>query len=477
MVTKTRCFSADDQIAFARLSGDYNAIHVDPVAARRLLFGQPVVHGMHALLWAIDAWLEETKADVHIKILRARFRAAIPLNSAVHVVTHCDNFGDLRFELISDEVKLLTASVTVATGWGAPNSSLAELPPCGPCRNLTPSELEVAKGRFPLCLERDAAGRLFPNAIRHLAPDQFATLLATTRVVGMEAPGLHSVLGGLDLREPSQASGEGELPELTFRTENYDERVSRLELSVTSAALEGKVTAFVRAEPRRQLPFAEIRSQVSAEEFGGEKALVIGGSRGLGEVAVKLLAAGGADVRFTYYRGVADAERLASEIAAEGSVASCFAYDVLADAAPGRLSTALADWRPTLLCYFATPFIGTSTARRFDDTRFRGFCDYYVNGFLKALLAVRALGNSLTSVLSPSTAFVDELPLNMGEYAAAKSAAETLCRFLQKAHPEIRFHCPRLPRLATDQTAGLIRTDLPDPSSVLLAALRDMRSR
>jgi hypothetical protein len=65
----------------------------------------------------------------------------------------------------------------------------------------------------------------------------------------------------------------------------------------------------------------------------------------------------------------------------------------------------------------------------------------------------------------------------MGEYATAKAAGESVCHFLQKAHPEIRFQCPRLPRLATDQTATLIRTDLPDPTPILLAQLRQLRTK
>ena len=39
-------FSPTDQSTFAKLSGDYNPIHIDEVAARRLLFGAPVVHGV-----------------------------------------------------------------------------------------------------------------------------------------------------------------------------------------------------------------------------------------------------------------------------------------------------------------------------------------------------------------------------------------------------------------------------------------------
>ena len=44
------------QASFAAVSGDSNPIHLDPLAARRSLAGGAVVHGIHALLWALDSW-------------------------------------------------------------------------------------------------------------------------------------------------------------------------------------------------------------------------------------------------------------------------------------------------------------------------------------------------------------------------------------------------------------------------------------
>src|SRR5580700_1683002 len=103
MSTKIRVFSADDQLAFARLSGDYNPIHLDPVTARRLLFGQPVVHGMHALFWAFDGWLAETNAPLRIKNLRVRFRSSIPLHVGVELVARLKTATDIQLELLVDE--------------------------------------------------------------------------------------------------------------------------------------------------------------------------------------------------------------------------------------------------------------------------------------------------------------------------------------------------------------------------------------
>ena len=47
MVFKTsHTFSADDVLAFARLSGDFSPLHVDPEYASGSEFGAQVVHGM-----------------------------------------------------------------------------------------------------------------------------------------------------------------------------------------------------------------------------------------------------------------------------------------------------------------------------------------------------------------------------------------------------------------------------------------------
>ena len=50
----SRVFTQDDQQFFAAISRDRNPMHVDAVAARRLMTGHQVVHGIHTVLWALD---------------------------------------------------------------------------------------------------------------------------------------------------------------------------------------------------------------------------------------------------------------------------------------------------------------------------------------------------------------------------------------------------------------------------------------
>ena len=79
-----REFTMDDGLFFAKCSGDYNPIHLDPVASRRFMFGEPIVHGLHTVLWALDVWLGDKKNEnVKIVSLNVSFPKAVVLNKTV----------------------------------------------------------------------------------------------------------------------------------------------------------------------------------------------------------------------------------------------------------------------------------------------------------------------------------------------------------------------------------------------------------
>ena len=68
-----RAFDDEDQAAFAVLSGDANPLHVDGEAARRLMFDRPLVHGLHAVIWALDCWLGAAEGRRRLRRIAARF--------------------------------------------------------------------------------------------------------------------------------------------------------------------------------------------------------------------------------------------------------------------------------------------------------------------------------------------------------------------------------------------------------------------
>jgi hypothetical protein len=345
----------------------------------------------------------------------------------------------------------------------------AEFPVRHSPRVLSEGEIGTASGKLDLSLHAETATKLFPHLTKYLCPLQMAVILHTSRLVGVECPGLHSVYSELALSVDDANGCEG----LRYEVTKFDVRFALVLMKVTAPGLHGYIKAFVRPPPQRQAAYLSLKGLVTNHEFAGQRALVVGGSRGLGEVTAKLLCTGGAQVKITYFQGEADACRIVDEIASAGGRADCLHLDVL-NLDHGLPDALFGDWSPTHLYYFATPFISSGTKGKFSTELFNKFCTYYVTGLMKMTDRL-ASGGSL-NIFFPSTVYIDEVPLDMGEYAAAKMAGEMLCVFLQKTLPRATIARPRLPRMATDQTASFMPVKNLDPVPVMIQALRSLHA-
>jgi MaoC like domain/short chain dehydrogenase len=467
-----RVFTSDDQVAFAKLSGDFNPLHLDPVLARRLLFGRQVVHGLHALLWSLDHHLKSRTQPLTLRTVKANFQSGIGVGHFVRSLAAPQGEGRVAIQLEADGTPAAWIEISWSSVQRHRTGTLSKMSPEPErCRERSIEEAAEASGSLALYLDGDLAGGLFPNLIRVLPPLQLSVLLATSRLVGMECPGRHSIYSSLNLTFFPDSSGPANL---NYRVADCSKRLALVSMEVEAPGVKGEVKAFLRPKPQKQAAFSDVCRQVESEEFSDQRALIVGGSRGLGEVTAKLLAAGGAEVILTYYRGRQDAQRIVEEIVSHGSRADCLPLNVLEpwQGLPGRIVNRPG---PLYLYYFATPYIFGAAKGRFSPQRFTAFCEYYITGFLRTVQCVADPTAGLQKVFYPSSAAIEELPLDMGEYAAAKMAGEILCDFLQKAHPGLAIHKPRLPRVATDQTVSLLPVSSREPVSVLLSNLRYFR--
>ena len=327
---------------------------------------------------------------------------------------------------------------------------------------LNAEQLPGRRDTLPLFLDPELAARLFPDFGVYFSEAQLATVLATTRLVGMECPGLHSIYSRLSLTFETTASA----PQFSYEVTRFDSRFDMASIDFAGAHASGEIQAFLRPLPQQQADFAQLKGLVDCNKFRNQRALVIGGSRGLGEVCVKLLAAGGADVRFSYYKGRGDADRLEEEIGS--GAAQGFHYDVSSH--PGNFSSATQDgWQPTHLYFFATPFIFGGVKNQFSPELYDTFNRYYVTGFWQAVDSLASAG--ALAVFYPSTVAIDELPPGLAEYTASKLASEATCDYLCKKFKELKIYKPRLPRLATDQTATNMPVASADPVDLMLEHL------
>jgi hypothetical protein len=459
-----RSFTFADQIAFAELSGDNNPLHVDPVVARRSLFGQPVVHGVHALMWALDQWLAGGDEPMQLQHLHVVFLKPIGLDQEVRYKLVSEQQNRVRIDLLKDGEMAVRMMFEWLPGRSLPQADVSPAsPPQQPPEILNRETIRAGGGLLDLHLPRKIVGRLFPNLARRFCPVQSAILLGLTRLVGVKCPGLHSIFSELKLA----AGDTGDQKNIRYSVAEFEDRYGLALLAVAAPGLSGTLKAFLRPPPQEQPAFLNLKHLVATDEFAGQRALVVGGSRGLGEVAAKLLAAGGAEVQLTYHAGQADAQKVVAEIVSGGGRASGGPLNILKPEMEWLDRTP-----PTHLYYFASPHISGS-GKTFSADRFKNFCDYYVTGFAGLVEFLQKLG--LRKVFYPSTVFLDELPPQFIEYALAKGAGEILCQALGKKYPEIVFHCPRLPKLATDQTVSLQPAQTPDPVPIILAALQNIK--
>ena len=466
----SRSFDISDQERFAGLSGDRNPMHLDPVAARRTMAGEPVVHGMHILLWALDVVAARDPAAAVPTALRADFATFLPLGPTISLAL-IEAAGKRRITVSNGgqtvmvaELRYAPARPTDPVGFDGPASPV----PASPV-TLGPDDLATIAGAITCAADTAAIGEAFPAAAAWLGADRIGALLSCTAVVGMICPGLHSIFNRVDVA----LQGSGPAGRLDYAVSSVDQRFGRVLIGVTSAGVSGTLHASLRPSPVEQPGMAALAASVIPGEFGGGRALVIGGSRGLGELAAKLLASGGAQVIVTYAQGREDAENVCADIVRSGGTARAIPLDVLGDVAAGLDSAASAI---TSCYYFATPRIFAKAASLYDKVRFDQFCAVYVDAFGRVCDYLSGCDAARLGVYYPSSVFVEERPPGMAEYAMAKAAGEILCDEYNRRQDKLHILSTRLPKLDTDQTATLTRQDATPAVEYLIDVLRQVES-
>jgi len=464
-----RTFTEADQELFAAVTGDCNPMHLDPVLARRTQAGAPAVHGVHLLLWGLEALARAEPALAPMRRLRAQFKHFATIGERI-AVTAAQTQAGVRLDFIA-------AGMTVAqlvVEFGAPVEAPAPLsgeavPAPGQARDLSFDAMAGMSGRLAFASPPDAIAAMFPAASAWLGARRVAAFGATTLLVGMVCPGLHSIYAGLTAEACDEPVPEDRLG---FRVTATEPRFRSVGMTVAGGGLKGAVQSYARTPPTPQASVQDLAGAVEPGEFKGAAALIIGGSRGLGEVTAKLLAAGGARVAISYRVGGADAEAAAREIRSAGGVCETLAYDASLPAAPQLAGLAEA---PTHAYYFATPTIFRAQSALLARARLNAFLDIYVDGFLALAEALRARRRDV-SLFYPSSVFVAERPRGMLEYSMAKAAGEVLCTEMNQAWAPLHVTVERLPRLRTDQTASVIGVSPPSPAAPLLAVVRETQS-
>ena len=463
-VRDSQIFSPQHQNDFAELSGDSNPLHMDLEYGRKSLFGHTIVHGAHLVLWSLNIFFKKNISNGIIDSLSSEFRNPVKVGEEATVFIDKSSPKNIKIEI---KVKHKLCSIITFALSEKEKEVKLDLPSKNPTTDkaihLKESELHPNRGELEMFLNTERFSKLFSNI--NIENYRLCVLMMTvSRLSGMHCPGLNSVFFRINLSKKDAVENCSSV--FSYNTEKYDHRFRKLLLKANTDDFETTITSFVRPEPVVQPNYKTV-SEYALTLKSPMRALIIGGSRGLGEVTAKILAASKAEVCITYHRSESEARLLKEEIFNDGG----FCHSLKFDATNPVLDPFLNDWNPTHVFYFATPYIFDGSAGGFSTSLYEKFSNYYVTGFNHCL---ELFANQETSlkVFYPSSVAVDSKPPSMGEYVAAKLAGEYLCEFLQKSISNLSIHIERLPRIETDQTVSFYPVENKSPLEVMLEVLK-----
>ncbi|MEP7245369.1 MAG: SDR family NAD(P)-dependent oxidoreductase [Gammaproteobacteria bacterium] len=469
--------SLANSVDFARLSGDYNPLHVDAIAARRTQFGGTVTHGIHLMLTALDKVAATGRFDgKEPASLSATFNNPVLTGTPVGIRVTADAAGPkIRIVAAAAGRPAFTATLELQT-----SAAASAQPEDTAFESARPDEAtfppSAAEGSTPLRVSRRHLAALFPSLARSDTLWWIADLLASTHIVGMRCPGLDSIYSAFKFRHAAQTD-EARRTSMRYAVDRADDRFRLVRMQVTGASLAGSIETFFRPRPVAQRSMAEVVAALPAMDCTAHRVLIIGGSRGLGELTAKIVAAAGAEVTITYARGKDDAERVCAEVRAQGRKCVAQALDVTSLAAES-----LPQWLTasgfTHVYFFASPQIAKNASARWNHALYEQFSRVYVAAFaviVEQVLGARTNPDSPAHFLYPSSVFVEQAEPGFAEYAVAKASGEALCSQLHGRRGAL-FAKPRLPRMRTDQTSALVDIGAADPFPVMLDVVKGFHS-
>jgi len=455
-------FEQADLERFSTASRDRNPLHLSAEYARKTPYGSCLVFGILATLKACANFRDRRGTVISSTAIEFRGPVYVGIDYLVEIQDESSDQASLK---LSEGGRLVLKAVWSFCSGYARSLDYAELGgeyPREPAewKPENPAEEYSLDGVFaPARADFAELLESYSLTTKGFAPIQVAALMWSSFLVGMHLPGKRATFWRLKLDFQT-----ADLPAFVpfsyqARTTGFDERLDLLRVAALLSSqgrsfATAEIAAFVlRDSP---VPSVEVLKQLLTEQNGlqGKRALVIGGSRGLGAAISQALALQGCTVFLNYRDSTAEAEELKKAVAT----------------APGRTELVKGDasdieWCRRLrvdlfsrvggldfLVCNACPPIRSLSFTADNVSRFQEF----VSSSL-ALMAVpmsvflESLNQHSGCNVLISSAAITTLPAEWPHYVTSKFALEGLVQWAAVNHKKVHFLLVRPPKLLTDQ--------------------------
>ena len=460
----TKRFSMKDQVDFANFCGDFNSIHLEPIKARKTIPGECIVHGINSFLCALE-FLLINKKNLYSNYL-INFKNKIPLNQKIIFVIEKNHSLAIRNKhnknLVLIQCDGILKSFPSKDQFNLSNYDSLDSP-------LDFYEKNYSIGA-PVKIKYGGQSKyaeiLFPSLCQYFGKNLVYELSLISNIIGMQIPGKNSLFASCEIKIK-----DNNVNPPYFKLESFKKKLKLLKVKYEGINFEAKMQAFLMKNSKSSVINKKLKDSLLSKNnnFYGRKALIIGGSRGIGSFLAKVLALLGSKVTISYFACYEDALDVCKDINQNNARerADFLKFDVLKDKFSDINKGNYDD-----LFYFATPKIFEKDSDAFSEEIYIQFKKVYADAFRK--IALEFLERGGKKIYYPSSVAVEQDIKGMEEYKMAKKEGELVCNDLNVRFP-LKILIDRLDRVNTDQTLSIIPTKSLDPYIVAIRIANMMK--
>ncbi len=451
-------FTAAQVGAFFAASRDANPLHRDALYSRRSQFGQPVVYGVAAVLYALGHW--SGGRPFQLKSLKVEFRKPLFLDEN-YDLTDTSTAGGGRIRFAKGPVDYVVIVFAAHTGLSPSTSNLVRPASRFVARDAAADEPQMAAGHVYYAVARDALPALqeaFGVGPKNMPVNQLAALLWASYHVGMEMPGRQALFSELKM-EFAGTGDDGNEIEIALDGASFDERFNRYTVAGNgTGSLTGIGRILIKAY-RRPLPLD--LALLDFPRFEGPElplqskiVFISGAARGFGAALARSCFLAGAKLALNYRGDPRLVLALRDEIRRAGGEAEIFEGRADDENSMRQLAqeVAAAFGGLDLIVNNAAPPIRELQFLEQNNSDIVSFCAQNLAITLETARNLLPLLREGGQFLQVSTRYLAAPVRGFAHYLAAKGAQEGLIRGLAEEFRRTEFIVARLPRILTDQT-------------------------